>query len=937
MVDELMRSGNYTFPADMDIPVIAPDGSMGTVPSANAQQAWKDGFRWPTQADKEVDEQKARQAVTEENFDNSPLAFGAGVLRGGSLGVTDPLMIGMGALVGKGEEVREGLQSTKEVNPAMSTAGEVTGVVTSSLLSGGTSGAAQTLGAAGRGAAAVTKGVVAATGAAKAGKITQGIVRGAAEGAYWGLGAGVSEAALSGKPDEIVDHIVSNVGLGALTGGAFGGAIGGVSKAAPFMKRQLDASLEALNGKSSGVTNTIAKGLVKPMMWLKGEGALAKKYGDLIDDPRMKKLMVDGSIEEMDALAASLNGMKSSIKAESKDLAREIQASIKNAGGAEKRAILDELSAANGDIRAALGNAKERIAAKGKAYDQYVDTLTGPPRMGGDTLIKKIEAEAINLSKYSGDAREMAKRIKQETMAHAAGLTEGTETNLLYTIKELTKDRSGLSGEGRKQATKLFGMAKNKLESHENHTIANHWSELNPLFAAERELTKIINKSAKRGGGTTNLLLNPNTQADAAKFMSSLRDFVPELTTFREAGNSIAKQKTAFLAFEDKYRQLMGKRINPDTIDDFKSIISDIVKDPKVLTNVARLEKLQAATQGLETLNPYDAAIRLNKALGRETTSIQHLEKLGQNWETIQALRAQKSGNGLLDTATAYATGGASLPYSAAKAAAGNPIGVTKVMSRIQDAVDSGSKKLAKALDKTSKAIVSNYKPAALTAQQLSIPRESTESRQNRFNTIKTSVTTMSTPEGMSEAITKAAGGVPNAPNLKIAIGLRLQTATQYLLKALPHDPLADTSIFPTKTGWKPSDLETTRYLRRVDAVNNPIGVIDRVESGTATFDELDALKNVHPDIYNQLQSSIYNAIIDHGDEIPYARRVQLGTLFQIPTDYSMTPQFITAMQAPYQPMDQGGRPEGSRTKNIDISPLDTVQTETSKITYSDN
>ena len=270
----------------------------------------------------------------------------------------------------------------------------------------------------------------------------------------------------------------------------------------------------------------------------------------------------------------------------------------------------------------------------------------------------------------------------------------------------------------------------------------------------------------------------------------------------------------------------------------------------------------------------------------------------------------------------------------AANRLASNPSGALKLIGHLQKTAQKGSDLLKNSLNKAATSITS--KPVRMVSAQLAQRNMSRKEQEERFTKVKRSVADLAAPANMANAIEQLAGDTQNIPSIKLAIGLRLQTANQYLVAQLPQDPLAAYAVGPTKSPWKASDMEMVRYLRKVDAINNPIQVIDRVADGTVTKDEVDAIKNVHPDVYKRLQNSLMGAIMDHGDSIPYARRVQLNLLFNIPTDYSLTPQFIAQMQAPYQPKDLGGRPEGSRSKNIDISPFDSVQTETDRITYND-
>jgi hypothetical protein len=228
-VDELMSSGDYTFASGIDIPVVNPDGQLGTISSSEAQQAWKEGFRWKTKADTDRWEKEGLADIKKEHYDNSAQAAVAGGLSGLTLGGSDVVMRGMGALVGEGEAVREGLSNLKEMNPTADAAGRVGGVIAGTMLSGGALGAAGTLA---KGATTAGQTAGAAVGLGKAGQTIAGA---AAEGALWGAGQGVSEAALAESPEQAVDALISNVTLGGVTGGLFGGLMVGGAATAPYL------------------------------------------------------------------------------------------------------------------------------------------------------------------------------------------------------------------------------------------------------------------------------------------------------------------------------------------------------------------------------------------------------------------------------------------------------------------------------------------------------------------------------------------------------------------------------------------------------------------------------------------------------------------------------------------------------------------------------
>ncbi len=930
-VDELVRSGDYTFAKGVTIPVVAPDGEPMDLPAEQATEAFNDGFRWRTKADTDKWAQDQSAIIQEENFGNASQAGVAGFLRGTTLGASDVIMPAMAPLLGgKAEDVRAGLGALKEESPTASAIGQVAGAVTSAALPG------TALGAVGTAAKAVETGAKTAIAAQGIGKVGQAVGGLAAEGALWGLGEGVSEAALSGNPETMVDSIVSNIGLGALTGGMFGVGMSGASAASPYFKKALDSSLSAVEGLSQGALNQTAKKIIAPVMRMQGKKEAADAFVGVVNNRPLAESIAAGSVDEFDQILKEAKTLTKSVNAESASLSSQIKNAVKTATKDEATAIKNMLTTADGDIRKALIGAQDDLTKWGASYDVYRDTLKSNPPAYGPNLLKFIEKDAVAMSKMGGEAKVMAQDILAKTKAYANDLSEGSEADLLYLIKQATKDRSGVAGKAHGIAKKINELADDKLINHPNTGISQHWKDFNSTYAAKSQLEQIVKKSAKLDGGINNILFNPQVQQETAWMFNNLRSFVPELKAVQDAGKSIAARRSALDNVVSKFKELNGQGVNPATLDTFKEIVGDIVTSPSATKGIKRIEELQGALTGIEALNPLEATIRIYKVMGKNTDNLAKYVELGQNWDKIKALRgATGPGDSLFDTAGIITSGTTALPFIAARKAANNPISTIKAMGKIQDTIIAGNKRLNSALTSASKKLVS--KPVIAGGMSVALQNESRKGREQRYQKAKKVLTDLANPQNMSQQLEQVGGGLQNASNLKLAIGLKLQTATQYLTEALPKDYLAGYSIMPQNDRFKPSDFEMAKFIRKMDAVNNPLNVIERVGDGIATKDEIDALMVVHPDVYKQLQTSIIDGIINHGDQIPYSRRVQLGTLFNVPTDYSMTPEFIASMQQPYQPKDLGGRPEGGGQpgKNIDISPFDNVQTETSRITYN--
>lgn len=917
---DLIRAGTHTFAKGIDVPIVAPDGTIGTIKSDVAYDAFKDGFRLQTKADLGEYAKKETARIQQERFDDPALAATLGVARGATLGASDVLL---SKGLGLGEEVK----AVKEQSPVISGVGSAAGAI-GSMLAAPATGVLGAAGLAGRGAKAVT----AAAEARGAGTVGKALV----EGAYWGAGEGVSEAAL-GNPDEVVDNLVANIGFGALTGGVFGAAGVGARASVPYMQKLADGFLGLGEKTIKGTARQIVEKVSVPVLNATGQRDLAKMFPEIIgNEALLKDLVAQGRYAE--AKEIYKQGLKSAkaVEKESTRLGKEVQKLIKQSSKDEAAIIQQSIDEAGKDIRQALANNFDRLKQMGTEFDQFRDSLTGPA-VFGDDFLKEVDRQVLKMSKYGGKAESVANEIRSQSKAfQQINPTEGSEANLIWTIKQLVKPeaRASIKGEAHTVAKKLWSTMDDMLKNqHPNTAIRDHWNKFDPLYRATTQLQKIVKK--KGGAGVDDILFNAGAQKQVAAFLSDLSSFSPELARYHAAGSSLARRKEAMEALGKKFKDLTGEAISPENIDAFKELADAF--SPKAAKKLDRLKEIQTTMAGFANDKPMDALVKIYRATGKDISELEPYARFYQNWDKLEALQKASSGDKLgLPTRglLGYGVGG---PIGAGLALAGeaasNPLRVVQYLGQINNAAEKGRAALSKAFGRVSKSLTDPKMVSRATVG--AIKAEPMERKRQAYDRVTKKLAELSSPEAMARAIEEVSGNAESMPQFKMAMALRLQTAASYLQEAMPEDPLAGAQL-TIRSPWKPSDLDVAAFNRKYNAVMNPLSVVDKVADGTATLDEVQALAAVHPDIYSGLQNAIMSGIMENGDKIPYSRRVLLGNLFNIPADYSLTPEFIAQMQQPYQLQDQGGRPSAQGpTGNLEISPFDTVQTETSRITYS--
>lgn len=210
--------------------LVRPDGRFVVVEDGKVAPAIKAGYRYST-----VKEDEQRDDAAEPGT-----AGAAGLLRGASAGLSDPLLVGAGEVLDKltgtspVRPVKEQLTGLRTENPLASTAGEVGGTI-AGLAAGPVAAIAKVGGAARVAAGAGVKGA---------------LVAGATEGTLYGLGTVISEGAL-GDTQTNAEKLAGiggaglfGAGLNLATHGAGAVAASALTKA--FGGKTLNAALDDL-------------------------------------------------------------------------------------------------------------------------------------------------------------------------------------------------------------------------------------------------------------------------------------------------------------------------------------------------------------------------------------------------------------------------------------------------------------------------------------------------------------------------------------------------------------------------------------------------------------------------------------------------------------------------------------------------------------------
>lgn len=120
----------------------------------------------------------------------------------------------------------------------------------------------------------------------------------------------------------------------------------------------------------------------------------------------------------------------------------------------------------------------------------------------------------------------------------------------------------------------------------------------------------------------------------------------------------------------------------------------------------------------------------------------------------------------------------------------------------------------------------------------------------------------------------------------------------EFLSSKLPRRP--DIGGLPLSAGdrWQPSSMEMRQFARYVAAVEDPMGIVERVADGSVTPSDTEVMKAVYPEMYADITQQIVSRLPELRTSLPYRQRLALSRFTGEPVDASMHPRILAVLQA---------------------------------------
>lgn len=190
-------------------------------------------------------------------------------------------------------------------------------------------------------------------------------------------------------------------------------------------------------------------------------------------------------------------------------------------------------------------------------------------------------------------------------------------------------------------------------------------------------------------------------------------------------------------------------------------------------------------------------------------------------------------------------------------------------------------------------------------------------------------------------AIAKAVNARLNvaSPELRQAVIGATTRKLAFLASKLPGGGLLRPPLPTGEPEWSPDRASLETFARYVEAANDPAGVLERALGGDLSLEGVETLQAVYPQIFAEAQAHLFEHAEALSEALPYHRRMALSTLFEVPLDDSMQPEYIADTIAEYTKADEaqaqgqsapGGPPAPGISANVTIGerskmPLDRI------------
>jgi hypothetical protein len=819
-----------------------------------------------------------------------------------------------------GEEYREARRAREAANPSAAMAGEVVGTVAPLLASGGTSLAARgaaavgapvrAAAAAGEAAAGLSGRALARVGVTGESVLGRGVQRaaqlgagGAVEGGAYGAGQVLSEAALApdGNYDRLGERLIAGFKEGAKFGALAGGTLGlglGVGGAVAGAAARRVGGAEGARKLAGDLSEFSAVKAIDPSK------KATRELGNTGRRLSTGRELLDTGIVSPGASTQQMLSRATAVKQEAGErigsLLRRVDESGARVDAAKMFGQLDELT---GSLRKSLSVADNRIADR---LDETLSNLRSAT---------KTPAELAELGVKGGKARQL-------------------------TFEELHQFRARLDAD-------------------------INWARVEAPPAAERlrEVRRILEDTIEKQADEAARKVNRVDEL-GLKNAEYLREGMRDLKAFRQAFDGATPEQVQRIA-RGEVPTLTGRKFEPVRVNidpdgtihlsdgRHRMLAADEAGATEILAHVRRFDDAG------NVVSEFTRPVSIGASKGAGPGFLQEYQAAKKTYGASRWAERQLTDNlargqtnrvfGLTDTIAAVGgtvLGGGSVAGLAAGAglALANKVVREKaagVIAVLADRVAKADVKLGKGVKKFLRPVERATRAEALAeGAEAQVERKAKVDRilgakkgEPRVEAYRRKLAQISEAAQQGpRAIEQKIGNIASvAPNAAVGMAAALSRGNQYLQQVAPTGLVDTESLVPHLQKPLVDPVSLAKFARAVQVVEDPLSVLDELEAGTLTRDHVQALRNVYPEVYQDIRMKFADELSKLKAPPPYERRIQMGTLFELATDKSLRPSSIATVQQGYAAQaEQAPPPPGAPMPQSTMA--EAIKTESQKL-----
>lgn len=851
------------------------------------------------------DDEAARVKLEREESDIASQALG--VVEGAAAGAT------LGASTFIERELfgadPERMAARRDFAGPVAGAAEIVGAVAPALLTGGASTAGTAAGTGARGLAArvagatpsgfvarqaarAGEGLAARMGTGTASKIVSSGAREFVEGAAAGAGTEIDEASL-GNRELSADRIAASGLMGGLFGAGAGVAVPGLAAVASGAVRAPIEGVRKVLGRANAATGGVASREVAELAADSGrEMSLIPRMMERsavasgVDPAVANRVARMADTDEGVADIVRLERDRTKIEGEAAQLVAEKVPAVHRAmddaqrlaGGESKARYWEKLSPKTPEARRAAIGETEALFTRQRGEIARLASENIDPRFPGaeryhsailreaDDALTKLERDLADSHNLGG--RDVSVKHAMAVDAYKRRLGQIIDDNGGWgKARNATPEVRGANA----QLRRLYDDAKLHLERRDLYgDAADAQADLNSAYSLKSQADDAYREATAGSGLGT--IVNPDGSMNVGKALKLVR------AHGRVGGDVTVARLMDALDARVAYFDKLAKYVDMDEAG--TAAYRQVKSEVEALRSEFKRQSVDAGK--------LDDLIEWRKVEGGGSPTIL------TTGTTLAGMGGGALGGaigGPVGAAVGALVGGVAM-------AARQPHTTLHRYAAIRKALDGADKRLGGVVDRMFKAAGAAKVPeidlprlpvGALAGATTSRSRKEHDER--REQALDKATQFMASGEALVQALNVPLYDVP--PGIASVVQDRVQVAAKFLQSKAPK-------VYKRGNTRLVDPVSAASFERYLEAVVDPIGALERFNSGRITAETAEAIRIVYPALFADIQERIMTKQAEdmaEGREMPYAQRIRLGQIFDSPTDPSLQAAVTTEIQ----------------------------------------